>query len=151
MTAPVPPAPRVRRQTGVARLVIVGVVIAAALGFLIYRGLDTATMYFRTADEAIAQRATLGDSRFRIEGTVVPGSIKEDGALTLFSIVSKNVTVDVRNTGQPLGVFQDNIPVVLEGHFAEGSNLFESDRIMVKHSSEYEQQHPERVSGDANR
>jgi cytochrome c-type biogenesis protein CcmE len=38
------------------RLWMAGVVVLAALGFLVFRGLGNATLYFRTADEAVAQR-----------------------------------------------------------------------------------------------
>lgn len=130
----------------------IGVALVALLvsGFLVIRGLGDATLYFRTADEAIAQRSELGNKRFRIEGLVQPGSIHQEGTFTNFSITSKDVTVQVRNQGQPVGVFQENIPVVLEGRFAEGSDVFESDRIMVRHSSDYQEKHPDRVSGEAN-
>ena len=139
-----------RRRTGTRRLALAGVVIVSALGFLLWRGLDDAALYFRTADEAVAQRQSLGDKRFRLEGTVVPGSIRQNGTFTDFEVASKGTTVSVHNSGQPLGVFQENIPVVLEGRFASGSNVFESDRIMVRHTSDYKAKHPDRVSGAAN-
>lgn len=149
MTAPtvVAAAPRARVAGSRRRLVIVGVVILAALGFLVLRGLGNATLYFRTADEAVAHRADLGERRFRLEGNVVPGTIHQDGSTTNFSVASKGTTVEVHNTGQPVGIFQENIPVVLEGHFASGSNVFESDRLMVKHTAQYSEQHPDRVVG----
>jgi len=132
------------------RPIVAGVVVIAALGFLIGRGLDNATLYFRTADEAVAQRQALDNKRFRLEGTVVPGTIASNGTFTDFVIASKATSVHVHNEGQPLGIFQENIPVVLEGKFASGSNLFESDRIMVRHSAEYKADNPDRVSGAAN-
>ena len=125
-----------------------------ALSFLLWRGLADATVYFRTADEAVSQRSELGTKRFRVEGTVVPGTIKAAGQYTNFSIASKGVTIPVRNEGQPVGIFQENIPVVLEGKFASAdptNNTFNSDQIMVKHSAEYEAEYPERTSGEANK
>ena len=56
------------------RLVAVVVVVAAAIGFLLWQGLGNATLYFKTADEAVRDRDELGDRRFRIEGAVVAGS-----------------------------------------------------------------------------
>jgi cytochrome c-type biogenesis protein CcmE len=116
-----------------------------ALGFLVYQGLGNATLYFRTADEAVAQRAELGDRRFRIEGDVVAGSIREEGADVYFTIASKNVTVGVRHDGQePSELFQPGIPVVLEGRFQ--GDQFVSDRILVKHSETYVAENPGRVT-----
>lgn len=130
------------------RAVLAAVIIAGVLGVLAVQGLGNATLYFRTADEAVAQRDELGQKRLRIEGTVVPGSIEGEGTATAFRIASRGVSVPVRNTAQPLGIFREDIPVVLEGRFAEGSATFESDRIMVRHDNEYVEQYPERLTPD---
>lgn len=126
------------------RLWIAGVAILAALGFLLGRGLGDATVYFRTADEAVAQRASLGDRRFRIEGDVVAGSVREGGGTVDFRIVSKGVEVPVVHHGDPPELFKPGIPVVLEGRFQ--GEPFVSDRLMVKHSETYVADHPERVT-----
>jgi cytochrome c-type biogenesis protein CcmE len=131
-------------------VIAAGVVIVAVLGFLLVRGLGNATMYFRTADEAIAHRQEIGDKRFRIEGIVAQNSLHQDGTNTDFDIISKGVTVAVENKAQTQGIFREGIPVVLEGRFSHGTNTFVSDRIMVKHDSTYTEQHPERVSGSVN-
>ena len=61
------------------RLGVVLAVIAGALAFLVIKGLDNATTYFKNADEAVAQRQSLGTHRFRLQGTVVPGSVRQQG------------------------------------------------------------------------
>ena len=132
------------RSQGRRRLIIVGLVILAALGFLVFRGLGNATLYFRTADEAVAQRQSLGDKRFRIEGTVVAGTVHEAGNVTAFNIESKGVVVPVDHQGAPPELFKPGIPVVLEGQFQ--GDTFASDRIMVKHSEDYIAKHPSRVT-----
>jgi len=147
-SGPVPAAPRVRpRSHGSRRLWLAGAFIVAALGFLVFRGLDDATLYFRTADEAVAKRGQLGTRRFRIEGTVVQGSVREQDNGLDFRIESKGTVVDVVHRGnQPGGLFKPGIPVVLEGRFADGSQTFNSDRILVKHSENYVAKNPGRVT-----
>ena len=129
---------------GRRRLWAAGVVVLAALGFLLVRGLGDATVYFKTADEAVAERGRLGDRRFRLEGTVVPGSVHQDGGRVGFQVRgTRGATVDVVHEGDPPELFQPGLPVVLEGAWdGEG---YASDRIMVKHTSEYQARHPERV------
>ena len=124
---------------------VVGALILGALGFLLARGLGDATVYFKTADEAVAQRASLGTRRFRIEGTVVAGTVHQAGDDVRFVIENKGATVAVRHRGDPPELFRPGIPVVLEGRFARTE--FESDRIMVKHTEDYRAKHPDRVSG----
>ena len=120
--------------------------VAAAL-IVLFVNLGHATQFFRTADQAVADRTHLGHRRFRIEGTVVDGSVHESGQQVAFVIESKGVTVDVLHTGDPPQLFKAGIPVVLEGRF-EGER-FASDRILVKHSESYQVQHPDRVSTTA--
>ncbi|HUS62527.1 MAG TPA: cytochrome c maturation protein CcmE [Acidimicrobiales bacterium] len=131
----------VRRSS--RRLWLAGVIVAVAVGWLLWRGLGDATVYFRTADEAIEQRAELGDRRFRVEGVVVAGSVKELDGVVRFDIEENGATVPVTHRGDPPELFQPDIPVVLEGHWA--GKRFASDRIMVKHSEEYRQDNPDRV------
>ena len=146
-SGPVPAAPRVRpRSRNALRLWVAGAIIVTALGFLVFRGLDNATLYFRTADEAVARRDELGTRRFRIEGTVVQGSVREQGDALDFRIESKGTIVDVVHHGNQPGLFKPGIPVVLEGRFADRSQTFKSDRILVKHSETYVAKNPERVT-----
>jgi cytochrome c-type biogenesis protein CcmE len=129
------------------RLWVAGVVVLGALGFLVVQGLGNATLYFRTADEAVAQRAELGDRRFRIEGDVVDGSVQQVGNDVSFVLTSKSVEVAVRHKGDPPELFRPGIPVVLEGRFQ--GDYFASDRIMVRHSETYVAENPDRVQTTA--
>ena len=152
--APAPPVPRSRSQlNNRRRAMIVAAVVVVALGFLVFQGLGNATVFFKTADEAVAQRAKLGSHRFRIEGTVVPGTVKDDGNAVSFTIASKGVEVPIVHHGDEPALFRSQTvppPVVLEGKFAANTNTFESDRIIVKHTESYTKQHPDRVTGSAN-
>jgi cytochrome c-type biogenesis protein CcmE len=134
-------APRVR--TTQRRIWLAGLVIVAALGFLVYKGLGSASVYFRTADEAVRDKASLGTRRFRIEGTVLAGSVHPGGQGVDFVIASKGVQVPVVHTGNQPDLFQPDIPVVLEGRWS-GAH-YASDRIMVKHTENYRAKNPQRV------
>jgi cytochrome c-type biogenesis protein CcmE len=127
--------PRRRRSLGSRRQKIVAaIVILGALGFLVARGLANAMNYYLTANQAVAQRAQLGTSDFRIQGTVQPG-VHEVGTTLHFVIASKNVPVDVVSTGSPPQLFRVGMPVVLDGHWQ--GDVFSSFQIMVQHGSTY--------------
>jgi cytochrome c-type biogenesis protein CcmE len=123
-----------------------GAIILVALGFLVYRGLDDATLYFRTAAEAVEQRDELGTRRFRIQGTVVQGSVEERGEVLGFRIESEGTVVNIVHRGNEPALFKPGIPVVLEGRFAEEGSTFNSDRMLVKHSESYVAENPDRVT-----
>jgi cytochrome c-type biogenesis protein CcmE len=140
------PAPRVRPPAPAAsraRIAVVAVVIAAAIGFLVFKGLGDATVYFKTADEAVAQKADLGSKRFRVEGAVVSDSVHTSGNDVEFDIINAGTIVHVVHAGDPPELFKPGIPVVLEGRW-DGDH-YASDRIMVKHTTEYREQNPDRV------
>ena len=139
-------AARARRTK--RRLWGVALVLAAAFGFLIDKVLTSAIVYFKTANQAVAQRAELGTSTFQIEGVVVPGTLRHRaGGVLDFSIRGGGATVPVVNSGAPPQLFQANVPVVLVGHFVARSDTFASDQILVKHSNSYIAAHPGRVRG----
>jgi hypothetical protein len=69
------------------RIAVLGAlsVLVVALVFMAYQGLNNATVFFRNVDEAVAQRDTLGDKRFRLQGSVVDGTVDADGTTVRFS------------------------------------------------------------------
>ena len=127
------------------RLWIVGAVVVGAIGFLLWQGLGEATLYFKTADEAVAEREELGDRRFRLEGVVLAGTVKPDGNAVRFRVEENGAEVAVRHQGDPPELFREGIPVVLEGRWADRVEEFHSDAIMVRHTAEYREEYPERV------
>lgn len=120
-------------------------VVVIALGVVAWKGLSDASLYFRTADEAVAQRGDLGDRRFRIEGTVVEGSIDTDANVVTFTIESNGVEAEIRHLGDPPDLFQPGIPVVLEGSWSQSESWFDSDRMLVRHTETYIEDNEDRV------
>ncbi len=122
-------------------------VISVALGFVLFNGLGEATLFFRPVDKAVAERAQLGTKRFTIEGLVVVGSVKRQDRSVSFQIENNGVTVAVDHAGIPPELFREDLPVVLDGRFtaATGAATFKSDRMMVKHGSDYVTKNPDRV------
>lgn len=134
-----------RRWAPIVVLVLLGLVVGAIA--MQARG---ASLYFKNADEAVAQKESLGTKRFRLQGTVV-GKPAEDGAATRFKVQYNGVDVAVRHTGSEPAMFKAGIPVVAEGHWNEAGTTFESDRLLVKHDADYkdyDKEHPDRVDED---
>jgi cytochrome c-type biogenesis protein CcmE len=136
---------------------LVYVVLAAALvgvGVVAYQGLTSASLYFYNADEAVEQRAELGDKRIRVQGTVKDERSTARGVA--FTIAFNDVPLDVRHEGDPPELFKVGTPVVLEGRWSSDGDVFLSDEILVRHDEEYEAENEDRLedaedgrSGDA--
>ena len=123
------------------------VLIVVAIGFVLFQGLNSAALYYRNADEAVRDKASLGTRRFRVQGTVLPfdKSIRP----VQFEIEFHDVKIRVQHEGDPPDLFQPGLPVVLEGHWSSDGSYFASDRILVKHSEEYKADNPDHVSSNA--
>jgi cytochrome c-type biogenesis protein CcmE len=138
----VPSGRRTRRRM-IGSLAGVAAVILALVAVLAM-GARSALEYYLTVPQALAQRASLAGQTFRMEGVVVPGSIRETPEGVDFSIRYDAAVARVEEIGNPPQLFQPSIPVVVQGHF-EGTT-FVSDLIMVKHTSSYVAAHPSRIA-----
>ena len=137
----VPPPVRTSHRL---RYAIVGIILVGSLVFLVAKGLSSALNFYLPANQAMAQKATLGSQTFNLEGLVEPGSIHPTRNGVDFVVTAGSTSLQVENTGSPPQLFQNDIPVIAVGHFS--GTVFVSDQILVKHSSSYIAAHPGRVT-----
>jgi cytochrome c-type biogenesis protein CcmE len=145
---PATPGPTTRRPHKRSatrwRLGVVGAVLVGAFVFLLVEGLGSSLNYFETVDQALAHKTTLGSQTFRLEGVVEPGTVHRiAGGVAFVATGTGAHKVAVINHGNPPQLFQPDIPVVVVGHFA--GSTFISDQLIVDHTAQYVQEHPNRV------
>jgi cytochrome c-type biogenesis protein CcmE len=139
-SAPTPPGRRWMWVGGLAALL-------GLAAFIIFQFLSNATLYFCNADE-VGQRDACGEGdRFRLQGTVDDGSVQQTETGVTFTVTYDGATWPVRYEGEPGGIFDEGIPVVVEGRLLGGT--FEGERVLVKHSSTYREKNPGRVPDEA--
>ena len=139
-----------RRWGAVGVLVLLGIVLVVIV--VQARG---ATLYYKNADEAVAQKQSLGTKTFRLQGVVVGQPAEGDGnEPTRFTVAYRGVAVKVVHRGSEPALFKAGLPVVVEGHWNEAGSAFDSKRLLVKHTEDYkkadtngqyEKDHPDRV------
>ena len=123
-----------------AKFLIGGLLIVAALGYLVYAGVSQSVVYFVTPSELYA--SPVSGKAYRLGGMVDAGSVKWD-AQTLqltFALSDGRTTVPVRHTGTPPDLFGEGRGAVVEGTWS-GDGYFKSTLIMAKHSEEYKAPH----------
>lgn len=135
-----------RRRRSLPTIVLLVAVVAIG-GFVIVKALGSATTFYRNVDEAVAQRDSLGAKRFRLQGTVVPGTVAQTGEGVTFEVAYNGVALKVRHVGDPPEMFKEGQAVLLEGHYdAVDPSTYDSDLMIVKHSEVYKEKEAERLS-----
>jgi cytochrome c-type biogenesis protein CcmE len=119
------------------------VAVVGALAWVLLVGLNDAATFFYNVDEALERKEQLQGERFRIQGSVVDGSVEDTEDGVGFLLRYGGAQVPVEHTGTPPELFGPKIPVVLEGTF-EG-DAFASDQILVKHDNTYDEDNPDRI------
>ncbi len=117
-----------------------GVVIAAALGYMIYAGVTQSAVYFVTPAEL--QAAPVPGKAYRLGGVVARGSLTwEARTLDLsFALSDGKATVPVRHKGTPPDLFGEGRGAVVEGSWSP-EGYFKASLILAKHSEEYKAPH----------
>jgi len=149
---PAPSRPEPSRRRAVP--VLVTLLVAAAIVGVLLKTLGDATLVFHEVDAAVEMRADLGDDRFRVVGTPLPGLLETtvDGESALvFTLCAAGLYADVVHVGDPAELFQPGVPVVLQGAWVAGSVPglagleapaadgwhLRTDHMVVKHDNDY--------------
>ena len=139
------PQPLLRRK----RVLIPGLAVLLAMGYLGYVAFSGAAMYYLTVDELLARGAAAYGEDVRLSGKVLPDSVENDPATNTlrFSIADKKNTtgtsIPVVYSGVVPDAFKADADVVLEGKLTT-AGTFDADNLLVKCPSKYQA----RPSGD---
>lgn len=120
------------------RLLSVGAVLVAAVGFLLYKGIGTSLDYYVTVRQALAEQGSLHGKTFRLQGIVLPGTVARHGRIVDFTVAQegdRRLQVPVVQHGSPPELFKAGVPVIVQGHFSDGR--FVSDQVIVDHTGNY--------------
>jgi cytochrome c-type biogenesis protein CcmE len=120
------------------RFLIGGVIILAALSYMIYGGMREAIVYFVTPSELKATEQASGDKFLRMGGMVVKGSLKKDlqNLTYRFELTDGTAMFPVFFKGVPPDLFTEGKGAVVEGRIGK-DGVFQATTIMAKHAEEY--------------
>jgi cytochrome c-type biogenesis protein CcmE len=133
-----PPSPTRARFLN-PKLIVVGVVIFAAIGYLIYNAFQSsAASYFVTVGELQAQSATMDDQRVQVGGNVKTGTIVKGapGQPISFVLTDGTHTIPVTYGGVLPDIFSDQVQVVVEGTY-HANGTFQADNLLTKCPSRF--------------
>jgi cytochrome c-type biogenesis protein CcmE len=125
------------------------VVLAGALGGLMYASLAEDTQYYKHVEEVMVAPSDWYGKKLQLHGFVVAKSImrKPDTLDYIFKVESKGYVVNARYTGLIPDTMKDNSELVIKGQLGPDSFVVERGGIMAKCPSKYEAA-PARPSGN---
>lgn len=115
--------------------------IILAISYLGYVGFMGSATYYYTVGEFMEQTAVTDGDNVRVNGQVIPGSVKRQAAGSMLSFTIADVEQDKNLSVIYQGVVPDTFKaggdVVVEGHL-NADGIFEAHTVMPKCASKYE-------------
>ena len=133
------------------KLLVAGVALVAAVGYLAYAGMKSGWVYFLEVDHFLA------DAKFQTQRVRLHGKVAEDDSFSSekldarFHLLGKSSQVAVAYHGVIPDMFQAGREVVVEGQL-DPTGTFKADVLMTKCASKYEPNSPHATDqgGNAN-
>lgn len=124
-----------RQLFGLVALLVAG----GALAGLAWGNLGENLVYYWSPSELVARKDAALGVTVRLGGMVVPGSfdLTKCNPGCTFVVTDGKSEVTVQSEGMPPQMFREGQGVVVEGT-TDKTGVFHTDRIMVKHSNEYQ-------------
>jgi len=127
------------------KILLGGIVVAAALVWLGFVGFQESKAYYITVDEYTSLKQSVDGKILKLAGEVVPGSIDRTKPQMEFVIGNQDKTIRVRYIGKDIipDTFKDGTRALVEGK-ATPDGIFQASHIEAKCASKYEAEYEER-------
>ena len=150
-----------------------GLLILAAVVYLIFSSTQASAQYFLTVDELLQQKATMVDKNIRISGAVIGDSIQYDAKELKLTFIVANVTADnsevekngglaavlhqavinpantklqIVYVGVKPDLMRNEAQAIMTGHLGS-DGIFYADELLLKCPTKYEEAVPTQVAG----
>lgn len=132
-----------------AQVVVAAIVVIAAIGYLIYTGFQSTSVYYLTVTELRASGTALPGHPYgnvRVAGVVQGGTVQRTpGDPTVrFTMADAGGSIPVVYKGLVPDIFGPNIQVVVEGTYTNG--VFQANTLLAKCPSKFTSEVPTPVT-----
>jgi cytochrome c-type biogenesis protein CcmE len=115
-------------------------VMAGGVIYMLAFGFDDTVVYYKTVDELLTNPSRFETRPVRINGVLVPGSVKTKPGTDefRFQLKKRDKTLTVAFAGILPDTMQEGQELVVHGVFDTRENLFRASEILTKCPSKYE-------------
>ena len=138
--------------SGRTKFIVGGLLMAAAIAFLVFNALRGNTQLYLTVDEFYSQQSQLAGRDLRVSGWVLGDSIQYTQIDDQTSRLEFDIVDDMQNPGQRLRIVAMNEPIpdllqheaqaLVEGHAENGEFMANSGGLLLKCPTRYEELEP---------
>ena len=121
------------------KILLGGIIIAAALIWLGFVGFQESKAYYVTVDEYRSMQGAQDGKTLKVAGEVIAGSIDRTQSAMAFVLGNQDKTIRVRYVGKDIipDTFKDGTKALVEGK-AGSDGVFQATHIEAKCASKYE-------------
>jgi cytochrome c-type biogenesis protein CcmE len=127
------------------KLVIGGVIVVGVTAYMAYRGAAASWQYYLTADECLAERASLAGRRLRVSGRIAADTliVENDRRRASFTLAGegKGVSLKVACRGPLPDNLAEGIAVLVEGRI-DDSGVLQGEKVLTRCDGKYEPRLP---------
>ena len=125
------------------KLIVAGVVVAGATGYMAYLGAASSWQYYLTADECLADSGRFAGQRLRVSGKIAADTlqISDDRRRASFSLEGSGGQLPVVYAGPLPDKLANGIDVVVEGRL-DDSGAIRAEKLLTRCASKYQSQMP---------
>jgi cytochrome c-type biogenesis protein CcmE len=132
-------------MTARIKILVGGIVVAAALTWLGIVGFQESKAYYITVDEYASSKGTLEGKTLKLAGEIMAGSIDRTKPQLEFVIGNQDKNIRVQYIGKDIipDTFKDGTKALVEGK-ATPEGVFQASHIEAKCASKYEAEYEKR-------
>ena len=122
------------------KIVISVVVVAGALSYLLFSSFGSSMVYYKTVDELLGEPERFAGQPIRINGVLVPGSVRQKPGTDefRFQLKKNDQALDVEYSGILPDAMQDGRELVVHGALQPNERRFVASEILTRCPSKYE-------------
>ncbi|HEX5416023.1 MAG TPA: cytochrome c maturation protein CcmE [Chloroflexota bacterium] len=130
-----------------ARVIVAALVVVAAIGYLVYNGFQSTSVYYLTVAELQSKGADVGS--VRVAGIVAENSLQRSttDSTIRFTVTDSGASMPVVYKGLVPDIFGPGIQVVVEGHYNHATGVFEASTLLAKCPSKFTAAVPTPITG----
>jgi cytochrome c-type biogenesis protein CcmE len=121
------------------KLMMGGAIVAGLTAFMAYRGTSASWQYYLTADECVAQRASLVGRRVRVSGLIAAGTlvVTKDRQRASFALQGDISSLKVVCGGPLPDNLAEGIATLVEGRL-DDAGLLQGQKVLTRCASKYQ-------------